>query len=157
MAAATRPANCERPPDWATIAVRGGLALTGKGAEQARRDAAGANADKIAIDVENVALLRTKERVVAAVCTMTTMAISNASGNSACASSRLTSGKPARGRPFGKAPSTSTPRSLRPKTATASCGQHHADQGAGDAGADALGEEHDREHAEPECRGSRDW
>ena len=53
-----------------------------KGAEQTRQQAAGAGADEIAIDVRRL-VGAGKERVVAAVCIMTTRLITMASGTSA--------------------------------------------------------------------------
>ena len=58
MAAATSTASCDRPPVSDTIAVRGGLALTGNRADQSRQDAAGADADEVAIDIRRLVGIR---------------------------------------------------------------------------------------------------
>ncbi len=82
IATASRPASCERAPTSATMAVRGGLALTGKAPNRpastlptptpmkSRSTSGGSPADG-------------NERVVAAVCIITTRLITMASGMSA--------------------------------------------------------------------------
>ena len=50
-AAATSPADCETPPVSATIAVRGGLALTGKAPAKPASSVGDADAEKIPVDV----------------------------------------------------------------------------------------------------------
>ena len=75
IAAATRPASCDRPPVSATTAVRGGLASTGNAPIRPDRMLPTPTPMKSRSTSGGSSGSDGKDRVVAAVCTMTTTAM----------------------------------------------------------------------------------
>ncbi len=83
IAAAASPASCERPPVSATTAVRGGLALTGNAPISPDRRLPAPAPMKSRSTSGGSSGLEGKDRVVAAVCTMTTIEMIRLSDTSA--------------------------------------------------------------------------
>ena len=102
-------ASCDRPPVSATMPVRGGLALTGNAPNRPGEHAAGAGAEEIAIDIGGLVGVGGNERVVAAVCTITTMVISKGERHERAHCSGASSGNDGIGSVAGTAPTTLTP------------------------------------------------
>ena len=150
-AGATSAPSCETPPVSATIAVRGGLALTGKAPRKPASRLAAPTPTKSRPTSGPAAGSETKLRVVAAVCTMTTSATMMASGAICGRSASATCGQPSRGVVASIVPSVATPRPSSPKTTTTSGGEREPDQRAGKARAQALARKHQRQHEQAEA------
>ena len=118
IAAATRTASCDRPPVSDTMAVRGGLALTGNPPIRPDRMLPTPTPMKSRSTSGGWSGSDTNDRVVAAVCTMTMMAMMRVSGTSCSHRPIGTSGMARVGSATGILPRTATPRLSSPSRMT---------------------------------------
>ena len=118
IAAAARPASWERPPVSETTAVRGGLALTGNAPINPDRMLPIPTPTKSRSTSGGSSGLDGKDRVVAAVCTITTTAMMRLSDSSPGNRPTEMSGSASAGGAAETAPRTLTPRLSSPSSAT---------------------------------------
>ena len=119
IAAANSDDNCDRPPVSHTMPVRGGLASTGNAPNRPARMLPAPTPRKSRSTSAGLSGSDGKARVVADVCTMTTMAIRRLNGTRWAHRSKERTGSDGVGSVAGTVPTTATPLLSRPAQITA--------------------------------------
>ena len=151
IAAAARPDSCDSPPVSETMPVRGGLALTGNAPNMPASTLPAPAPRKSRSTSAGLSGSDGNERVVAAVCTITTIVITKASGTSRTHRSGARSGSVGIGKVAGTVPTTFDALALEPRHDHRQRRGDQPDQRARNFGADRFGHEHHREHAEADA------
>ena len=157
IAAAARPDTCDLPPVSETMPVRGGLAFTGNAPKMPARMLPAPAPRKSRSTSAGLSGSEGKERVVAAVCTITTIVITKASGTSRTHCSGAISGSAGFGSVAGHRADHFHASGLESRHDHRQRRGDKADQRARNFGADRLGDDHHRQHAKADarsCRGS---
>ena len=145
---ATRPVAWERPPDWAAMAVRGGLESTAKAPITPASRLPAPTPMKSRLTSSSRSGSEGKPRTTAADCIMQTSATVSARGSrrrSVCGSS---AGSETVGSVNASAPRTPTPRAGKIEEPDRKGGREKPDQRAGDLGRDPFGRQGEGQHAD---------
>ena len=154
-ATATRPASCDRPPVSQTIPVRGGLALTGNAPNNPASTLPAPTPMKSRLTSGGSSASDGNDRVVAAVCTITTIAMMRPSGTRRIHWPMATSGSVEFRQADGDHAENRNAAALQSHRDDRRTRRDQSDQRAGNPRIDLFRDRNDREHAEADRQRER--